>query len=111
MKEIGIYVHIPFCVKKCIYCDFTSYANKIKLSQKYVEVLKKEISFQKEQLKGEEIKVTLSGGSNGTASSLTDEDFIGKDEGPGSRTGIQAFLDNADANIMAVPGIVQTPPA
>lgn len=57
-------------------------------------------------VEGEEIKVTLSGGQNGTASSLTDADFIGKDEGPGSRTGIQAFLDNADVNIMAVPGIV-----
>ncbi len=54
----------------------------------------------------EEIKVTLTGGANGTASSLTDADFIGKDEGPGSRTGIQAFLDNADVNIMAIPGIV-----
>lgn len=57
-------------------------------------------------VESEEIKVTLSGGANGTASSLTDADFIGKDEGPGSRTGIQTFLDNADVNIMAVPGIV-----
>ena len=55
---------------------------------------------------GEEIQITLSGGTNGTASSLTDADFIGKDEGPGSRTGIQAFLDNTDVNIMAIPGIV-----
>ena len=23
---IGIYVHIPFCVQKCLYCDFNSYA-------------------------------------------------------------------------------------
>jgi len=52
------------------------------------------------------VKVTLSGGTNGTASKLTDDDFIGKDNGPGSRTGIQAFLDNSDVNIMAVPGIV-----
>lgn len=27
MRKIGIYVHIPFCVKKCDYCDFTSYCN------------------------------------------------------------------------------------
>lgn len=55
--------------------------------------------------KGSEIKVTLSGGANGTAAALTDADFIGKDEGPGSRTGIQAFLDNTDVNIIAVPGV------
>ena len=28
MKNIGIYVHIPFCASKCIYCDFNSYANR-----------------------------------------------------------------------------------
>lgn len=55
--------------------------------------------------KGNEVKVTLSGGANGTAAALTDADFIGKDDGPGSRTGIQAFLDNTDVNIIAVPGV------
>ena len=56
--------------------------------------------------KGDKITITLSGGLNGTAASLTDDDFIGKDEGPGSRTGIQSFVDNTDVSIMAVPGIV-----
>ena len=56
--------------------------------------------------KGDQITITLSGGLNGTAASLTDADFIGKDEGPGSRTGIQSFVDNTDVSIMAVPGIV-----
>ncbi len=55
---------------------------------------------------GKTVKVMFSGGANGTATTLTDADFIGKDEGPGSRTGIQAFLDNTEVNIMAVPGIV-----
>lgn len=55
--------------------------------------------------KGNGVKVTLSGGANGTAAALTDADFIGKDDGPGSRTGIQAFLDNTDVNIIAVPGV------
>ncbi len=55
---------------------------------------------------GDVVKVTFAGGTNGAAASLSDADFIGKDEGPGSRTGIQAFLDNTDVNIMAVPGIV-----
>ncbi len=55
--------------------------------------------------KGSEVKVTLSGGANGTAAALTDADFIGKDEGPGSRTGIQAFLDKTDVKIIYVPGV------
>ena len=43
MKELGIYVHIPFCKSKCSYCDFTSFANKEKIIEKYIECLKKEI--------------------------------------------------------------------
>jgi hypothetical protein len=55
--------------------------------------------------KNENIKVSLAKGSNGTVAKLSDGDFIGKDEGPGARTGIQSFLDNTNVNILAVPGI------
>ena len=51
------------------------------------------------------VKLQLAGGLNGTAAALSDGDFIGEDKGPGSRTGIQAFLDNSDVSLMAVPGI------
>ena len=30
MKNIGIYIHIPFCKKKCDYCDFISYDKRKK---------------------------------------------------------------------------------
>ena len=43
MKELGIYVHIPFCKKKCAYCDFISFENKLDLEEKYIGALKKEI--------------------------------------------------------------------
>ena len=43
MKELGIYVHIPFCKQKCNYCDFISYVNKNNLVEKYIETLKQEI--------------------------------------------------------------------
>ena len=35
-KELGIYVHIPFCAKKCYYCDFISYENKQEIINKYL---------------------------------------------------------------------------
>lgn len=49
LKPISIYIHIPFCIKKCNYCDFASfpiaegsiYNSKIK---EYIQALKKEIS-------------------------------------------------------------------
>lgn len=43
MKEIGIYVHIPFCKRKCNYCDFTSFCNKDNLIEDYIKSLKTEI--------------------------------------------------------------------
>ena len=44
MKDLGIYVHIPFCIKKCDYCDFISYCYKIEYIEKYIESIKKEIN-------------------------------------------------------------------
>lgn len=43
MKELGIYVHIPFCKSKCYYCDFCSFANKEKLIERYIKCLNYEI--------------------------------------------------------------------
>lgn len=43
MKEIGIYIHIPFCKSKCYYCDFVSFANKTDIIKQYIECLKIEL--------------------------------------------------------------------
>ncbi len=42
-KEIGVYVHIPFCKHKCYYCDFASFANKEEFIEEYIEKVKQEI--------------------------------------------------------------------
>ena len=42
-NNIGIYVHIPFCVKKCIYCDFCSFSDTDeKVKSVYFETLMRE---------------------------------------------------------------------
>ena len=43
-KELGIYIHIPFCQHKCDYCDFISFSNKQNVVKSYVEAVKKEIN-------------------------------------------------------------------
>ena len=43
MKEIGIYIHIPYCKSKCNYCDFISFADKEDTIKKYIETVLKEI--------------------------------------------------------------------
>lgn len=71
MKEIGIYIHIPFCIKKCEYCDFVSYCNKEKYVSQYINALKKEI---KNNI-NKEYKITTIYIGGGTPSSI-EENYI-----------------------------------
>lgn len=49
--------------------------------------------------------LTLEGGFDGTMEKVTPITFIGTDNGPGKRTGIQSFLENSTVSMMAIPGI------
>lgn len=42
-KDIGLYIHIPFCRSKCYYCDFISFANKEQVVEDYIQAVIKEI--------------------------------------------------------------------
>lgn len=55
--------------------------------------------------KGDAMIMVLSGGTDGNVAGIVASDYIGKDEGPGKRTGIQAFIENTDVSLMAVPGV------
>ncbi len=65
-KEIGVYIHIPFCKAKCYYCDFVSYPNKEELIEKYVKAVIEEIRYKK--INEYDIKTVYIGG--GTPSFL-----------------------------------------
>ena len=54
---------------------------------------------------GEQMVLTLLGGSNGAVQNPTADAYLGKDDGPGKRTGLQAFLENPNVSIMAIPGV------
>ena len=41
--ELGIYIHIPFCVKKCYYCDFISFTNQNENIETYIKAVLKEL--------------------------------------------------------------------
>ncbi|MBR3808498.1 MAG: oxygen-independent coproporphyrinogen III oxidase [Lachnospiraceae bacterium] len=43
MKKLGLYIHIPFCVKKCNYCDFLSAPSSKQVQIAYMDTLQKEI--------------------------------------------------------------------
>ena len=42
-KNMGLYIHIPFCKSKCKYCDFISFANKEDIIDEYIKWLKYEL--------------------------------------------------------------------
>ena len=57
---------------------------------------------------GESLSLGFSGGSDGNIGGTKASDYMGSDNGPGKRTGIQAFLENAQVSIMAVPGVTDS---
>lgn len=50
MKKLGCYIHIPFCQKKCFYCDFCAYMNLEHRIDNYINNLIKEIEFYQQKL-------------------------------------------------------------
>lgn len=71
MKSLGIYIHIPFCKKKCDYCDFISYAGKEEKQEEYVNALIEDIKKYSQEAKDYEIDTIYFGG--GTPSFLQAE--------------------------------------
>ncbi len=83
MKKMGIYIHIPFCKKKCLYCDFVSFEGQKEIEEKYIQALKKEIQDWIEQNQKVEIETVYIGG--GTPSYIESKniseilDVVGRD--------------------------------
>ena len=67
----GLYIHIPFCKKRCLYCDFFS-TTLLERRKEYVQALLKEITSRKDEA-GEPIRTIYIGG--GTPSTLEAEDI------------------------------------
>lgn len=68
----GIYIHIPFCKTRCIYCDFYS-TTRSELKERYIQALCRELEMRANYLQGEPIETIYFGG--GTPSQLSAEDF------------------------------------
>lgn len=46
MKKLGMYIHIPFCIKKCLYCDFLSFENMgSDMHRQYIDAVNIELDF------------------------------------------------------------------
>lgn len=68
----GLYIHIPFCKKRCIYCDFYS-TTLIEQKKRYVQAVCQEMEMRSSYLKEELIETIYIGG--GTPSQLSGEEL------------------------------------
>lgn len=75
MKDLSLYIHIPFCKKRCYYCDFVTFADRDEKIDRYVDYLLEEIGLYGRESQDYLINTIFIGG--GTPSYI-DEDYIKK---------------------------------
>ncbi|MFP4697884.1 MAG: radical SAM family heme chaperone HemW [Eubacteriales bacterium] len=63
MIPLSIYIHIPFCIKKCYYCDFLSFPSTKNEQKYYVEALIKEINSTNKDVEYSVISIFIGGGT------------------------------------------------
>lgn len=72
MRDLSIYIHIPFCARKCLYCDFLSFAAPVAEMKSYVNLLLREIKEQSIFYRDHRVISVFMGG--GTPSLLPEEE-------------------------------------
>ena len=73
-KEMELYIHIPFCVRKCAYCDFLSFTADEQMQRDYVHALQKELDYYGEKYKDRVVSTIFVGG--GTPSWLSETAMV-----------------------------------
>lgn len=100
-KNLEIYIHIPFCVRKCAYCDFLSAPANEETYERYVNALINEIKLNKVKMEGYKISSIFIGG--GTPSILKGDAIANILSELGDACSI---CDNAEITIECNPGTV-----
>ena len=72
LDAAGIYVHVPFCLTRCGYCDFNAYAGLDHLASRYVAALLREAELAAPSWEGEEIVSVFLGGGTPTTLEVAD---------------------------------------
>ena len=109
VKELAVYIHLPFCVRKCLYCDFISGCHPEEVQNSYVNKLLKEIDLTFQEIKKEnkeDVIVSSVFFGGGTPSLLSAKDI----ERILCKLKEHAVIDeNAEISIEVNPGTVKRP--
>ena len=100
-RKLELYIHIPFCVKKCAYCDFLSGPASRGRIEEYIQALKKEIECYRKFAEDYEVSTVFFGG--GTPSLLSGEQM---EMIMGAIKHIFLLQENAEITMEANPGTV-----
>lgn len=98
---LGLYVHIPFCARKCPYCDFNTYADLDDVFEAYVAALCREIAAWAPRLAGRTVDTVFVGGGTPTVLTL---DQLARVLGTARRS--FAIAADAEVTCEANPGTV-----
>lgn len=101
MRDLSVYIHIPFCVRKCRYCDFLSYPASESERQEYIDLLLTEIEKQSLLYKNHRvISVFIGGGTPSLLNKMEVEMIIKK-----LKENL-IFIEKPEITIEANPGTV-----
>ena len=78
MKNLELYLHIPFCVRKCSYCDFLSFSSDERTQGMYADALMREIRYYGAKMQDYRVSTIYIGGGSSAppqrhVSSLTEQ--------------------------------------
>ena len=71
-KKLEIYVHIPFCAKKCAYCDFLSFPGNMRMRREYTDKLLEEIRIQSSFVREYQVDTIFLGGGTPSVLDVSD---------------------------------------
>ena len=61
-KNLELYIHVPFCIKKCAYCDFLSFPADEKMQEKYFDALIRDIKYYGQNMEEYQVSTIYIGG-------------------------------------------------
>jgi oxygen-independent coproporphyrinogen-3 oxidase len=100
---LSLYIHVPWCIRKCPYCDFNSHGVKQAIpEQAYVEALLHDLSLDCEQIEGRQLSSIFIGG--GTPSLFSAEAIERLIQGIAQQI---SFTDSIEISLEANPGAVE----
>ncbi len=99
----GLYIHVPFCVRKCLYCDFTSYPYHPPDARTYLQALRQEMRLYGKILSSEEREVSSLFIGGGTPTCLPADGLAAMIEDAGS---VFKLLPGCEITVEANPGTI-----